>query len=110
MRTKRAEFSESTKATAYEREGGRCQECGKPTYRGAEYDHRIPCALGGTNELENCVVLCAPCHKRKTREHDRPAIDKSKRIAEKRMGLRAKSRGFDTRYRKKMDGTVVPRS
>ncbi len=28
----------------------------------AQYDHIVPHAMGGTNELENLVVTCAPCN------------------------------------------------
>lgn len=110
MRTKRNEFPDSVRIAAWERCGGICEcGCGKPIHTRAEYDHIIPSANGGPATLENCQVLREKCHDKKTREVDRPSIDKSKRIREKRMGLRAKSRGFDTRWRKRMDGTVERR-
>lgn len=28
----------------------------------AQYDHLVPHALGGTNDLENIVIACAPCN------------------------------------------------
>jgi 5-methylcytosine-specific restriction endonuclease McrA len=28
----------------------------------SQYDHLIPCARGGTTELSNLVVTCAPCN------------------------------------------------
>lgn len=105
----RSEFSKKTKLAAFERAKGHCENCGAKILTAAEYDHRIPDYLGGSNELENCVCLCPKCHRRKTTEQDRPAIDKSRRITEKRAGVR-KGRGFNKRWRKKMDGTVERRS
>lgn len=101
----RQEFSKATKLAAFERAKGHCESCGGKILTRAEYDHRIPCALGGSNDLANCVCLCAKCHRVKTVSADVPAISKSVRIREKRAGVR-KGRGFDKRWRKKMDGTV----
>jgi 5-methylcytosine-specific restriction endonuclease McrA len=89
----RKEFSKATKAAAFERENGICQGCHTAITTGAEYDHALEDYVGGDNNLENCVVLCGRCHKRKTAKN-RPAIDKTRRIAENRMGLRSKARGF----------------
>ena len=62
--SKRMEFSRKTKAQAFERCGGNCEGCGARLKTGeAEYDHTIPCALGGDNSLSNCQVLCIPCHR-----------------------------------------------
>lgn len=90
----RAEFTKLTKAQAFQRAGGRC-ECGcgsKPTPGEIEYDHRIPAAVGGTNDLSNCVVMRKKCHRRKTSTKDVPEISKSVRVSEKAMGLRKSSR------------------
>jgi hypothetical protein len=47
----------------WERDGGRCVECGA-TFD-LEYDHIIPLALGGATTVGNLQVLCAPCNGRK---------------------------------------------
>lgn len=31
-----------------------------------EFDHVLPLALGGTNDLSNFQALCRPCHREKT--------------------------------------------
>lgn len=37
-------------------------------------DHIIPRAVGGKNNLDNLQLLCRPCHEKKSREIDGPAI------------------------------------
>jgi 5-methylcytosine-specific restriction endonuclease McrA len=47
-------------------QGTRCYLCGKPTdFKRTELDHRIPLALGGTNEESNLAVACVSCNNRK---------------------------------------------
>ncbi len=91
----RQEFDRKTKIAAWNRCGGFC-ECGaheKPMkiFR-AEYHHVLPCALGGTNDLSNCMVMDARCHRIQTSTKDVPKIAKAKRIEEKRAGLRKSRR------------------
>jgi 5-methylcytosine-specific restriction endonuclease McrA len=47
----------------FERDGGRCVECGARF--DLQYDHVIPVAFGGASTLENLQILCAPCNGRK---------------------------------------------
>jgi 5-methylcytosine-specific restriction endonuclease McrA len=47
----------------WERDGGRCVECG--TDFDLQYDHVIPVALGGATTAENLQLLCGPCNRRK---------------------------------------------
>ena len=37
-----------------------CQRCGR--FIGLEVHHKIPLANGGTDELDNLIVLCSVCH------------------------------------------------
>lgn len=93
MRAHRNEFPAQVKIERYNYAKGRCEICGKLIVSVAHYDHYpIPAALGGPGTFNNCRCLCRLCHERVTREHDVPAIAKSKRIAETRMGLRAPKR------------------
>lgn len=109
MKTDRQEFTKATKLASFERAKGHCETCGCKIITRAEYDHRIPCGLGGDASPENCVCLCSKCHRAKTSTRDVPAISKAVRLNEKRAGARTKRGGFSTRWRKKMDGTVVER-
>jgi 5-methylcytosine-specific restriction enzyme A len=85
----RREFSAKTKLAAWQRCGGVC-ECGcttKLTGDRAEYDHRIPCGLGGGNDLDNCMVLLRGHHRTKTTE-DVAHIAKAKRRELRHVGIR----------------------
>ncbi len=94
----------------------RCWLCGKGLLKtGVEYDHLKPLALGGKNEVENFYALCPDCHSIKTKA-DVEAIARAKRRSgekgqrarrEKRGGSSIQSRGFDKRFKKKMNGEVV---
>lgn len=88
---------------------------------GLHIDHIVPVALGGTNELSNLWPLCVPCHRRKTTgttqaerlASDLYGITKSARVARKWSQPlpegRIRSRGFDKRFRKRMNGDVERR-
>jgi len=63
----RLEFSATIKRKAFDRAAGKCEKCSAPISPGkVEYDHILPCALGGKAELANCMAICVPCHKEKT--------------------------------------------
>jgi hypothetical protein len=48
----------------FERDGGRCVECGGNF--DIQYDHILPVAHGGATTLENLQILCADCNRRKS--------------------------------------------
>jgi hypothetical protein len=48
----------------FERDGGRCAECGSNF--DLQYDHILPVALGGATTVENLQLLCADCNRRKS--------------------------------------------
>lgn len=76
----RREFSKGVRAKAAARSNGLCEGCGvKLPVGGYHYDHDIADGLGGEPTLENCRVLCLPCHKVKTLEHDNPRMQKADR-------------------------------
>jgi 5-methylcytosine-specific restriction protein A len=110
---KRDEFTRKVKTEAYERSGGRCENCGtilKPG--GFDYDHDKTDYFLGRGVLENCRVLCTACHRTKTFTRDVPAIAKSRRIRAKQAGIKRRSRfagSRDSPLKKRIDGTVVRR-
>lgn len=83
----RAEFTKATKLAAFKRANECCEDCGNLITTRAEYDHIVPAAIGGRNDLDNCQCLCRKCHRRKT-DTDWPAIARSTRLYEKRAGVR----------------------
>jgi 5-methylcytosine-specific restriction protein A len=94
----RQEFSTKTRREALERCKGHCEGCGATLWQKARhFDHDIADGLGGEPTLENCKVLCVPCHDDKTRKHDVPRIAKAKRVYAKHNGIAIKSRGFAKR-------------
>ncbi len=58
------DFSPWAKQIIYEAFGGRCAWCGVLDL--TEFDHVIPCALGGTSDPSNGQLLCPTCHRWKT--------------------------------------------
>jgi hypothetical protein len=60
---KRAVIPREARQTVFERDAGRCVECGSNFE--LQFDHVIPVAMGGANTVENLQLLCAPCNKAK---------------------------------------------
>lgn len=96
----RREFSKGVRAKAADRSKGLCEGCGvKLPVGGYHFDHDVPDGLGGEPTVENCRVLCLPCHKVKTIEHDNPRMQKADRQRKSiALGIRKpptiQSRGF----------------
>lgn len=94
----RKEFSRKTKRAALERSGYRCeaagtrygfetgQRCNCHLSLGVQFDHVLPCELGGDNDLANCAAICVQCHKYATR-NDIQQIRKSDRQRDRNSGV-----------------------
>ncbi|GIV98814.1 HNH endonuclease [Roseiflexus sp.] len=54
--------SESLKQQIFELYGSRCYACGFSIHTILRVHHRIPVSLGGTDEIENLVLVCPNCH------------------------------------------------
>lgn len=62
-RAARSAIPRETRLAVWERDGGRCVDCGASF--DLQYDHVIPLALGGADTVENLQILCAPCNREK---------------------------------------------
>lgn len=107
----RREFSAKTKAHAFQRANGRCEECGfRLTVGKFQYDHVNPDGLTGTNELSNCMCICILCHRGKTRK-DVERISKAKRMHRNHIGAKESRHplpgGRLSKWKRKLDGTVI---
>jgi 5-methylcytosine-specific restriction endonuclease McrA len=60
---RREPIPRAVRLAVFERDGGRCVECGSAFE--IQYDHVIPVALGGAATVENLQILCAPCNRAK---------------------------------------------
>ncbi len=60
---KRQPIPQQVKVLVWQRDGGRCVECG--SQQDLEYDHVIPLAMGGSNTDRNLQLLCERCNRRK---------------------------------------------
>lgn len=62
-RGRRQRIPNEIKTLVWQRDGGRCVECG--SQEELEFDHIIPVSMGGSNTYRNLQLLCSPCNKRK---------------------------------------------
>jgi len=101
------------------RSEGRCEALGCSVI-GVDLDHTIPVALGGKNMTDNIKLLCRDCHYAKSkldvkmiakadRQGARSGQQKRRKEKTVKRGPRIESRGFDRRYKKKMNGEVIRR-
>lgn len=59
-------FTDNQKREAYERQSGVCPSCDQHFELAAmQADHQTPWSKGGKTVSENCVMLCAPCNRKK---------------------------------------------
>jgi 5-methylcytosine-specific restriction endonuclease McrA len=115
MNMARRRISTKERVAIFEREGGICHFCNLKVQPGEEWDvsHEIPLEIGGEDGGTNLRVAHRTCHRHQTKSVDIPRIAKTKRQKAKHLGA-VKSRnplpaGRGSKWKKKMDGTVVPR-
>lgn len=96
----------SVRLRIFERDGGRCRLTGKKILAGdkRDLDHIVPLADGGENRESNLAPVLHYAHQQKTVEENK-ARAKAKRTKIKQFGMtRQKPK---SRFKKRMDGTVV---
>jgi 5-methylcytosine-specific restriction endonuclease McrA len=121
MTARRRKLTPAQRAEILEEAGHCCWYCHQPlAYEEMELDHALALGLGGEDNPLNLVPACVPCHRGagtgKTAD-DRKRMAKADRCRQymetgkgrARKGKPIKSRGFDTRFRRRMDGSVVPK-
>lgn len=86
-----------------------CEQCGGLIVGRGQYDHIKPDGLGGEPTLENLQVLCSPCHRIKTHDHDRPIMTKADNQRKSAAGIKTKRPFGNTKFRKKVSGEIVTR-
>lgn len=60
-------FTDSQKRAAYERQGGKCTDCGKRfEFEEMHGDHRMPWSRGGHTVPDNLQMLCRLCNLKKS--------------------------------------------
>lgn len=100
----------------FEAAQGVCDICGGKILASDKWEasHRIPLMAGGPDDMSNLFPAHFKCHREQTAKVDIPLVAKVTRIRQKNMGAKAPSRNplpgsKASGWRRKMDGTVVPR-
>ncbi|WPC15120.1 HNH endonuclease [Riemerella anatipestifer] len=62
--SRREHISQKVKDMVWNRDGGKCVECGSSEK--LEFDHIVPFSKGGSNTYRNIQLLCEPCNRKKS--------------------------------------------
>ena len=114
--TTRRHISTTERTEIFRDAMGVCHLCGSKidgTREGWELEHIIPLAMGGSDKRDNLRPAHVKCHRVKTTE-DVGNIARAKRREARHIGAKAPSRnplpgGRNSRWKKRMDGTVERR-
>lgn len=111
--TKRGNLSNRRKLAIWEREHGKCMQCGiKLRTGGFIYEHVRALELGGMDTDDNIRLTCKPCATSKTKI-DHQTAGKAKRQKSSFLGLKKSKTplpcGKHSKWKRKMNGQVVLR-
>lgn len=106
---KRKSFSRKERVRLFEHYKGECYLCSGKIQVGEAWDieHIVPWELTRDDSDDNLRLAHVACHKVKTADDVR-AIRKADRIKAKHIGA-VKPSGFNRKWKRKMNGEVVPR-
>ncbi len=122
MSHKRSNFTANTIARRLDHCNGQCEgaldggaRCPTMVVKGRfAADHDLPDFMGGKNDLENCRILCDPCHTEKTKA-DQAKIGKLRRVAKADVRVKQdtdkpkmQSRGFEMSEKKSKAVPKIP--
>ncbi len=108
--TPRRGMSSMRRLRIWEAHAGRCVLCKRKIDGVREewiVEHIRALGLGGTDTDDNCGPAHEDCRRQKDKV-DVASIAKAKRMKARHIGIKKRS-GFQTKYRKKMNGEVVLR-
>ena len=111
--TKRGNLSARRKLAIWEREKGKCMVCSVKLVTGKFiFEHVRALELGGTDTDDNIRLTCKGCATEKTKQ-DHSTAARAKRKKTSVLGLKQSKTpmpfGKGSKFKKKMDGTVVRR-
>ena len=114
--TRRKPMTAARRLRIFEAAGGICHICGARidgTREPWEAEHVIPLAAGGSDDDANLHPAHVRCHAAKTTD-DRKVIAKVARVRARHMGAQTPTRNplpgsKSSRWKKRVDGSVVPR-
>ena len=111
---KRATISATKRVALFQKRGGICHICGGKINVGEGWDveHVIPLAMGGADDESNWSPAHRKCHRDKTTD-DVGKIAKAKRREVRHLGINVSRSplpfGKKSKFKRKLDGTIVPR-
>jgi 5-methylcytosine-specific restriction endonuclease McrA len=111
--TKRKHLSAKRKLAIWEREHGKCMICSTKLTTGRFiFEHVVALEMGGSDTDDNIRLTCKGCATEKTKkDHSQAAHAKRRKAAV--LGMKQSKTplpfGKGSRFKKKMDGTVVLR-
>jgi len=111
--TPNAAIPKRVRLRVFERDGGRCHISGRKIMPGDAWDldHVVALVNGGEHRESNLAPALRDKHREKTAA-DVAEKARTARIRAKHLGIKRKSTfagSRDSRWKKKIDGTVVPR-